>query len=735
MPNTTFSLPVETRRCISRPGNGQRTFIAVLMASGFSNSIADLYIVTCDKAATVTVTVPYSSFSKTVNVSRNSSAGVTLSSSYTVTEAYVTNKAVLVTSDVEVSVFLYHHASGHGDAMALLPLEDLGTEYFIPSLSQSGSYKEFAVANGLQENVQLTITVSGHIAYNGANYYTGHNISVTLGRQQVIQFYSSTDLTGTRVLSTAPVAVFSGHNYYYGPSGSYDPIFEQIHPVRNWGTFFAIFPLFNHTRDIVDIISANADTVVNVTDLGKTTQHSLQRGSRVQLTLKNEITVKSSKPIMISYVFQESKSWTFVSAYNPFLTTVPPSLLGLNYYQFYTKNIYYSFLMIISQTSSVSGFYLDQKPLSSYSYWVKESGGFWAWEVSLGKSEGRHEIFHKYFTFTIYVYGVESYTSFGYSMGQETLHPASLQCLSRGAEYRLPYNLLAAANLKVLDIHLEDPQCQGHLEGREVLLKIPFTQCGSTLQHDENGKSYYKNTIYGTVPNTDVHRIEVPVKCELDSNQTINFNLVPQIASSVSRGGNFNISLKLYKSDSFTHPITEFPVEVDLHSILYVELVVESHDKDLQILAEHVKSSPLLNSSEKSYNIIKHGCLQDSTLQTYPTTDRRLQRFSFHVFKFKDVPGVYLSCDVVICHNRTSANRCAQGCLSPRQKRHIHNSDSASLAVGPILLNKSKPSPGVPSSLFVAAVCVVGVLAVTGLVVQRRYYKKQQYIKLHNCYE
>lgn len=320
-------------------------------------------------------------------------------------------------------------------------------------------------------------------------------------------------------------------------------------------------------------------------------------------------------------------------------------------------------------------------------------------------------------------------------MGQETHHPASLQCLSRGAEYSLPYNLLAAANLKVLDIHLEDPQCQGELEGRAVLLKIPFTRCGSTLQHDENGKSYYKNTIYGTIPNTNVHRIEIPVKCELDSNQTINFNLFPQIASSVSRGGNFNVSLKLYKSASFTDPIVEFPIEVDLHSILYLELVVESHLKDLQILAENVKSSPLSNGTEKSYNIIQHGCLQDSTLQTYPTTDRRLQRFSFHAFKFKDVPGVYLSCDVVICHNRTSANRCAQGCLSSRQKRDIHNSDSASLAVGPILLNKNKSSPGVPPSLFVAAVCVVGVMAVMGLVVQRRYYKKQQYIKLHNYYE
>ncbi|XP_077307896.1 uncharacterized protein LOC143927607 [Lithobates pipiens] len=688
MPNTTFSLPVETRRCISRPGNGQRKFVAVSMYSYHSNQIADLYIVTCDKAATVTVTIPYSSFSKTVYVSRNSSAGVTLSSSIMVSEAYVTNKAVLVTSDVEVSVFLYLHASGNGDAMALLPLEDLGTEYFIPCSSTSGSYKEFAVANGLQENVQLTITVSGQITYNGAYYYTGYNISVTLGRQQVIQFTSSSDLTGTRILSTAPVAVFSGHSQFYGSSGSYEPIFEQLHPVRDWGTFFAIFPLFNHTQDIVDIIAADPGTVVNVTDLGKTTQRTLQRGSHVQLTLKNEITVKSSKPIMISYVFQDSKSRNFVSAYDPFLTTVPPSLLGLNYYQFYTKNIYYSFLMIISQTSSVSGFYLDQKPLSSYSYWVKESGGFWAWEISLGKSDGRHEIYHKYFTFTIYVYGVESYMSYGYSMGQEPPHPASLQCLSRGAEYSLPYHLMAAANLKVLDIHLEDPQCQGDLEGSAVLLKIPFTQCGSTLQHDENGKSYYKNTIYGTIPNTNVHRIEVPVKCELDSNQTINFNLLPQIASSVSRGGHFNVSLKLYKSDSFTDPITEFPVEVDLHSILYVELVVESHDKDLQILAEHVRSSPLLNGTEKSYNIIQHGCLQDSTLQTYPTTDRRLQRFSFHVFKYKDVPGVYLSCDVVICHNRTSANRCAQGCLSSRQKRHIHNSDSARVAAGPILLSK-----------------------------------------------
>ncbi|KAM5148042.1 uncharacterized protein ACMZJ9_011690 [Mantella aurantiaca] len=723
----------ETQRCISTPGTGQRTFVGISMYCSYGPALSyQLYIVTCDEAATATVTVSQPKFSKTLSIPMHSSGLVTLGHAYMVSEATTTSKAILVTSDVEVSVFAYHHYSGHGDAMTLLPLEDLGTEYFISTPNKSGSRKQFAVVNGIQGTVEVTVTVSGSIKYNGKIYSTGNNILVFLGYQQVIQFSSSSDLTGTRITSTAPIAVFSGHSCYTGISGNCDPVVEQLHPVKNWGTFFAVFPMFSHTQDIVDIISADVDTEITIKDLGKTSQHSLQKGSRIQHTLKNGIMVNSSKPIMISYLFQESKSRSFVSSYDPFMTTVPPSLLGRNYYQFYTRIMYHSFLMIVSQNILSSEFYLDQKPLSSYSYSAKEFDGFRAWEVSMGKSDGRHEIYNLFTTFTIYIYGAGYQTSYGYSMGQGAPYPAlsSLRCYPHEAEFILPYSMVSTDDPNVPDIHLEDAQCKAGLEGKAVVVKIPLHQCGSTVQQDTNGRAFYNNTIYGTISKPNVHHIEIPVKCEMDSIRAVNINLFPQVTGSVSLG-DYNVSLRLYNSDSFTHPITEFPLEVDLHSILYVELAVESEGKDLQILAENVIASPILNDQNKNYDIIKNGCLQDSTLQTYPTRDSRSQRFSFHVFKFIDIPDMYLSCDVVICYDGAFPNRCAQGCRSARRKREILSSEpaagSARLSAGPVIL-RNRQGLG---QVFLAALCIVGVLAVTGLLGQRRYYKRQQNSLLH----
>lgn len=56
-----------------------------------------------------------------------------------------------------------------------------------------------------------------------------------------------------------------------------------------------------------------------------------------------------------------------------------------------------------------------------------------------------------------------------------------LRCLTHGAVYTLPFDLVSEAALDVLDIHLQDPLCQAELDDNNVLIKIPFTGCGSKV--------------------------------------------------------------------------------------------------------------------------------------------------------------------------------------------------------------------------------------------------------------
>ncbi|XP_063794916.1 CUB and zona pellucida-like domain-containing protein 1 [Pseudophryne corroboree] len=223
----------------------------------------------------------------------------------------------------------------------------------------------------------------------------------------------------------------------------------------------------------------------------------------------------------------------------------------------------------------------------------------------------------------------------------------------------------------------------------------------------------------------------------METNETLGFQFHPKVTDVVSQG-HYSVSLKLYQNSDFTDLITTYPYAVDIHGRLHVEFKVDSYETELQIMAENCRASPSLEDTEQTYNLIQHGCSRDSTLQTHPVSDHRLQRFSVHVFRFNDFQEVYLSCNVIICHNETSPNRCTQGCNMRRHRRDTHSSDrqlnSARLSQGPILFKSGQLQADhtVPSSVLVAVVGVMGFLSVLGLVIQKHHYRRHNYTLLGN---
>ncbi|XP_073498876.1 CUB and zona pellucida-like domain-containing protein 1 [Phyllobates terribilis] len=279
------------------------------------------------------------------------------------------------------------------------------------------------------------------------------------------------------------------------------------------------------------------------------------------------------------------------------------------------------------------------------------------------------------------------------------------------------------------------PAAERHSQRDQPPPRTPPAQATQCQYEDE--KTFYANTIYGTVPDTDVHRIEIPVRCEMESNKSLVIN--PQVKNVICKGY-YNVSMRLYQSDSFTDPITLYPHEVDLHSHLHVELVVESVDEELRIFTESLTASPSLEDTTKKYNVIHHGCHQDSTLQDHPVTDRRRQRFSVHVVKFDYFHEVFLTANVIICHNSTSPNRCTQGCITPRLRRDVRTSreepDTARLSEGPIVFRsreKTRQSNiyNLRSALLVA-LCVTVILAALSLAIQKEYYRRRQKSLIHS---
>ncbi len=105
------------------------------------------------------------------------------------------------------------------------------------------------------------------VNYNSVTYEGGDTLTVFLNSYETVQIQDAytADLTGTRVTSTKPVAVFSGNlkTIVTGDGTVEDNLVEQIPPTRTWGTAYAVVPIPNAQGGTsIEIISRDPDTIV-----------------------------------------------------------------------------------------------------------------------------------------------------------------------------------------------------------------------------------------------------------------------------------------------------------------------------------------------------------------------------------------------------------------------------------------------------------------------------------------
>ncbi len=159
------------------------------------------------------------------------------------------------------------------DASLLLPVTALGREYIhvgVPAWNErpdpefpgdfDGAPATLTVV-GTAPNTEVTITLPPGATVepeqSGLVRIMGDVVEATLQPNDVLSLFTpparprregelplGTDLTGAHIVSSEPVAVFSGHHctYYPQDQGACDHLEEQLFPVDTWGTEFALAP-------------------------------------------------------------------------------------------------------------------------------------------------------------------------------------------------------------------------------------------------------------------------------------------------------------------------------------------------------------------------------------------------------------------------------------------------------------------------------------------------------------
>ncbi|WP_425637863.1 PKD domain-containing protein [Algoriphagus yeomjeoni] len=229
------------------------------------------------------------------------------------TNRVIEDKGIHIYSEGEVSVYALGLKPGTFDGSLVLPLDQLGSNYFIAShyenqtegigLSQRQFNNESQVlVVGTKDNTQIQVVPTSPIN-NSIDPFT-----VTLNAGETYQFKSKGDLTGTEISvinsteQCSLIAVFSGNKYadigdpVCGPFST-SHIFNQNEPVSSWGTEFFHVPLKDRELgELVKFIAAFDNTeIFNGTDLIAT----IDAGEFYTLDVQNNLALHftSTKPI------------------------------------------------------------------------------------------------------------------------------------------------------------------------------------------------------------------------------------------------------------------------------------------------------------------------------------------------------------------------------------------------------------------------------------------------------
>ena len=260
--------------------------------------------------------------------------------------------------DRRVVVFGQNEEVASNDAYLALPVisQPAGTsyEYIAASiLGDSGTAAQakdsVALIIGTENDTEIILEPSTIISHPFAPALTGNQFipgapvqfrAVTIQRFQT--FYLQVrggDISGTRIIASKPISVFSGHECANIPlrSEPCDIVIEQLQPIDTWGTEAVTVPLRTRIGDVLKVFASQDSTTVNITytdinsDMVTSDSFTLNRNGFRELggvslnttgAIDNFTLIQSNNPIA---VFQFSRSFTtdnnIIS--DPFLLSVP----------------------------------------------------------------------------------------------------------------------------------------------------------------------------------------------------------------------------------------------------------------------------------------------------------------------------------------------------------------------------------------------------------------------------
>jgi len=245
-------------------------------------------------------------------------------------------------------------------------------------------------------------------------------VSKTEGGYDYCDLSGSTDLTGTRIQSDRPVAVYSGHNCTFVPYDKWacDHLEQQIFPTKSWGKHYLATQTASGTDpSIYRIVSAKADNQITFTPASVHAPITLGEGQMVELVTKEDFDVAGTGAFtLVQFMVGQNYSNPTPgegAPGDPSMALVVPVEQYRTSYRFLAPETYQQnhVNVVASQSATVR---LDGSEIAAAEF---KPIGTTSYKVARLKIAGGAHSIESTTTLGILVYGVGAYTSYMYPGG------------------------------------------------------------------------------------------------------------------------------------------------------------------------------------------------------------------------------------------------------------------------------------------------------------------------------
>ena len=253
------------------------------------------------------------------------------------------NKGIKIKAEQskQISLFALNEELHSVDGFTALPCSHFASvnsyEYYAVSVPPSTIVENTADSAFLivacSDDTTVTITPSQTIPHPyipDVTVRAGTGFSTTLQERETLYVQSREDLTGSKVVSTAPISFFTGHECGNVPAdvAECDHLVEQIPPTVTWGNQFLLAPTATRrANDIIKIIASQDATQgkVSCTDLDGGVTFTLSQAGAfrdIDLPANTYCFIETDKPTM-TIQFTTGGGADGIDSGDPFMVIVP----------------------------------------------------------------------------------------------------------------------------------------------------------------------------------------------------------------------------------------------------------------------------------------------------------------------------------------------------------------------------------------------------------------------------